>query len=82
MFDFRSQVQREREETRECITSEVKIMQGQIEGTATDLMDCLKKEKVDRERGTETVKRRIEEEKQELQQNTKTYILKSVLIFD
>jgi len=65
---IRSQVQREREETRESITSEVKILQSQIEGTATDLMDCIKKEKVDRERAVETAKRRIEEEKQELQQ--------------
>ena len=61
-------MQREREETRESITSETKILQSQIEGTATDLMDCIKKEKVDRERGVETVKRRIDEEKQELQQ--------------
>jgi len=65
---IRSQIQREREETRECITSESKILQSQIEGTATDLMDCIKKEKVERERGIETTKRRIDEEKQELQQ--------------
>merc|ERR1711992_442867 len=35
---IRSQIQGEREETRECIASESKILQSQIEGTATDLM--------------------------------------------
>jgi len=65
---IRTQLQREREETRECITSEVKILQNQVEGTATDLMEIIKKEKVDRERGIDTVKRRIDDEKQELQE--------------
>jgi len=65
---IRSQIQREREETRECITSESKILQSQIEGNSTDLMDCIKKEKVERERAIETTKRRIDEEKHELQQ--------------
>jgi len=65
---IRSQIQREREETRECITSESKILQNQIEGNSTDLMDCIKKEKVERERAIETTKRRIDEEKHELQQ--------------
>ena len=68
MFNLRSQIQREREETRECISSESKILQNQIEGNSTDLMDCIKKEKVERERAIETTKRRIDEEKQELQQ--------------
>merc|ERR1719431_2290209 len=65
---IRSQIQREREETRECITSESKILQSQMEGNSTDLMDCIKKEKVERERAIETTKRRIDEEKHELQQ--------------
>ena len=33
---------------------------------ATDFLDILKKERVDRERGVETIKRRIEDEKKEL----------------
>jgi len=65
---IRSQIQREREETRESITSESKILQNQTESAANDLMDCIKKEKVERERAVESVKRRIEEEKVELQQ--------------
>merc|ERR1719192_1057365 len=39
-----------------------------MDSIATDLMDCIKKEKVERERAVESVKRRIEEEKVELQE--------------
>ena len=65
--DFcRTQLQREREETKESILSEAKILQGQIDSVATDFLDIMKKERVDRERAVETIKRRIEDEKKEL----------------
>ena len=81
---FRSQLQREREETKESILSEGeflktfypaflsflsegKIHQGQLDSVATDLLDVLKKERVDRERAVESLKRRIDDEKSELQ---------------
>ena len=44
------------------------MLQSQLEGSTMDLMDIVKKEKVERERAVETVKRRIEDEKQELQE--------------
>ena len=43
-------LQREREETKECLVSEVRMLQGQIDQTATDMLDVLKKERADRER--------------------------------
>ena len=42
---FRTQMQREREETKESILSEGKILQSQIDSVATDLLDVLKKER-------------------------------------
>ena len=48
--------------------SEEKILQGQVDSVATDLLDVLKKERVDRERGIESVKRRVDDEKKELQE--------------
>ena len=59
---------REREETKESILSEAKILQGQIDSVATDMLDVLKKERSDRERGIESVKRRIDDEKKDLQE--------------
>ena len=61
-------MQREREETKDNILSEAKILQGQIDSVAADMLDVLKKERVDRERGLEGVKRRIDDEKKELQE--------------
>ena len=63
---FRTQLQREREETKESILSEAKMLQGQVDSVATDMLDVLKKERSDRERGFESVKRRIDDEKKEL----------------
>lgn len=70
---------REREETKESILSEAKILQGQIDSVATDMLDVLKKERVDRERGIESVKRRIDDEKKELQEtiDRDRYVAKS-----
>ena len=62
----RTQLQREREETKESILSEAKMLQGQVDSVATDMLDVLKKERSDRERGFESVKRRIDDEKKEL----------------
>ena len=59
-------MQREREETKESILSEGKILQSQIDSVATDLLDVLKKERADRERAVEGIKRRAEDEKKEL----------------
>ena len=39
-----------------------------MDSIATDLMDVLKKERVDRERAVESLKRRLEDEKKELQE--------------
>ena len=50
---FRTQLQREREETKESILSEAKMLQGQVDSVATDMLDVLKKERSDRERGFE-----------------------------
>ena len=72
---------REREETKESILSEAKILQGQIDSVATDMLDVLKKERVDRERGIESVKRRIDDEKKELQEtiDRDRYVAKSYM---
>ena len=66
LCSYRTQLQREREETKESILSEAKMLQGQVDSVATDLLDVLKKERSDRERGFESVKRRIDDEKKEL----------------
>ena len=39
-----------------------------MDSIATDLMDVLKKERVDRERAVESLKRRLDDEKKELQE--------------
>merc|ERR1711953_820766 len=64
----RSQMQKERDETKEAVADIAKSLQDQMDGNAKDLLDVVKREKGDRERDVEVVKRRIEDEKAELQQ--------------
>ena len=53
--------------SKESILSEGKILQGQLDSVTSDLLDVLKKETVNRERAVESLKRRVEDEKKELQ---------------
>lgn len=64
---IRAQLQREREETRESISNEATLLRDQVDGNTRDLMDIIKKEKGERERDHESLKRKIDDEKQELQ---------------
>ena len=63
---FRNQLQREREETRDMVTSESKAIQDSMDITVKDLLDVIKKEKSEREREIEHVKKRVDDEKEEL----------------
>ena len=62
----RNQLQREREETRDMVTSESKAIQDSMDITVKDLLDVIKKEKSEREREIEHVKKRVDDEKEEL----------------
>ena len=62
----RNQLQREREETRDMVTSESKAIQDSMDITVKDLLDVIKKEKSEREREVEHVKKRVDDEKEEL----------------
>merc|ERR1719447_1630237 len=53
---------------KEAVADIAKSLQDQMDGNAKDLLDVVKREKGDRERDVELVKRRIEDEKTELQQ--------------
>merc|ERR1712037_497648 len=59
----RSQMQKERDETKEAVADIAKSLQDQMDGNAKDLLDVVKREKGDRERDVEVIKRRIEDEK-------------------
>jgi len=65
---IRSQLQKEREETRDMLSSESRAMQDGLDNTVRDVLDVIKKERAERERDVEGVKRRIEDEKDELKQ--------------
>ena len=62
----RNQLQREREETRDMVTSESKAIQDSMDITVKDILDVIKKEKSEREREIEHVKKRVDDEKEEL----------------
>jgi len=64
---IRNLLQKEREDLKETMGSEIKNMQEYMDGTTRDVVDLLKKEKGEREREIEICKRRIEDEKSELQ---------------
>merc|ERR1740123_2302208 len=64
----RSQMQKERDETKEAVADIAKSLQDQMDGNAKDLLDVVKREKADRERDVEVIKRRVEDEKEELTQ--------------
>lgn len=64
----RGQMQKERDETKGAVADIAKNLQDQMDGNVKDLLDVVKKEKGDREKDIDVVKRRIEDEKAELQQ--------------
>jgi len=65
---IRSQMLKEREETKEVIGDHSRNLQEQLDGNIKDLLDIVKKEKGDREREGELIKKRIDDEKTELTQ--------------
>merc|ERR1712223_842369 len=64
----RNQLQKEREETKDMLTSEARAMQDGLDNTVRDILDVIKKERSEREREIENVKRRVDDEKDELKQ--------------
>merc|ERR1719334_2272090 len=65
---IRSQMLKEREETKEVIGDHSRNLQEQLDGNIKELLDIVKKEKGDREREGELIKKRIDDEKTELTQ--------------
>ena len=62
-FYFRAQLQKEREETKDTIVHETKNMQNQMDDNMKDILDVVKKEKHDRERDVEHVKKMLVKKK-------------------